>query len=116
MIAAGALFNIGLNSFITLLGGALNRVPIELNVKAKAFSNTNGFNPTQMLIALPKIFLPILLFYIPYKLINYEAGLIAVALSGVLGIVFKNIIFEKIENIYQKGKYKTIAAFAEKAN
>ncbi|WP_299223638.1 DUF5687 family protein [uncultured Psychroserpens sp.] len=114
MIAAGALFNIGLNSFITLFGGALNRVPIELNVKAKAFSNTNGFNPTQMLIAMPKILLPMLLFYIPYKLINFEAGLIAIALSGVLGIIFKNYIFSKIEDIYQKGKYKTIAAFAEK--
>jgi hypothetical protein len=115
MIAAGALFNVGLNSFITLFGGALNRVPIELNVKAKAFSNTNGFNPTQMLIAMPKILLPIILFYIPYKLISFEAGLIAIALSGVLGIVFKNQIFKFIENIYQKGKYKTIAAFAEKS-
>lgn len=114
MIAAGAVFNVGLNSFITLFGGALNRVPIELNVKAKAFSNTNGFNPTQMLIAMPKILLPIILFYIPYKLISFEAGLIAIALSGVLGIVFKNQIFKFIENIYQKGKYKTIAAFAEK--
>ncbi|MFH4963777.1 DUF5687 family protein [Gaetbulibacter sp. M235] len=114
MIAAGALFNIGLNSFITLFGGALNRVPIELNVKAKAFSNTNGFNPTQMLIALPKLGLPMLLFYIPYKLINFEAGLLVLALSGVLGIVFRNFFLSKIESIYQKGKYKTIAAFAEK--
>lgn len=114
MIAAGALFNIGLNSFITLFGGALNRVPIELNVKAKAFGNTNGFNPTQMLIALPKLVLPMLLFYVPYKLINFEVGLIVLALSGVLGIVFKNFFLSKIESIYQKGKYKTIAAFAEK--
>ena len=114
MIAAGALFNIGLNSFITLFGGALNRVPIELNVKAKAFSNTNGFNPTQMLIALPKLFLPMLLFYIPYKLMNFEAGLIVLALSGVLGIVFRNFFLNKIESIYQKGKYKTIAAYDEK--
>jgi hypothetical protein len=114
MIAAGALFNIGLNSFITLFGGALNRVPIELNVKAKAFSNTNGFNPTQMLIALPKLLLPMILFYIPYKLINFEAGLIVLALSGVLGIIFKNYIFSKIVAIYQKGKYKTVAAFGEK--
>ncbi len=114
MIAAGALFNIGLNSFITLFGGALNRVPIELNVKAKAFSNTNGFNPTQMLIALPKVFLPMLLFYIPYKLINFNAGLIVLALSGVLGIVFKNFFLTKIEEIYQKGKYKTITAYDEK--
>lgn len=114
MIAAGALFNIGLNSFITLFGGALNRVPIELNVKAKAFSNTNGFNPTQMLIALPKLGLPMLLFYIPYKLVNFEVGIITLALSGALGIVFKNFFLSKIESIYQKGKYKTVAAFAEK--
>jgi len=114
MIAAGALFNIGLNTFITLFGGALNRVPIELNTKAKAFSNTNGFNPTQLLIALPKMVLPMLLFYIPYKLINFNAGLIVLALSGVVGIVFRNFFLNKIEGIYQKGKYKTIAAFGEK--
>jgi len=114
MIVAGAIFNVGLNSFITLFGGALNRVPIELNVKAKAFSNTNGFNPTQLLIALPKMLLPMLLFYIPYKIFNFEAGIIVLALSGVLGIVFKNYIFSKIEKIYQNGKYKTIAAFGEK--
>ncbi len=114
MIAAGALFNIGLNTFITLFGGALNRVPIELNTKAKAFSNTNGFNPTQLLIALPKMLLPILIFLIPYQFISFNAGLIALALTGALGIVFKNFFLNKIEHIYQKGKYKTIAAFGEK--
>ena len=114
MIGAGALFNIGLNSFITLFGGALNRVPIELNVKAKAFSNTSGFNPTQLLISLPKIFLPMLLFYVPYKFGSFNLGLIVLAGSGVLGIVFKNFFLNKIESIYQKGKYKTIAAFDEK--
>lgn len=114
MIAAGAVFNIGLNSFITLYGGVLNRVPVELNAKAKAFSNTNGFNPTQLLIALPKFLLPMLLFYIPYKLISYEAGIITLAIGGVLGIVFRNYIFNMIESVYQKGKYKTIAAFSEK--
>jgi len=114
MIAAGALFNIGLNSFITLFGGALNRVPIELNVKAKAFSNTNGFNPTQMLIALPKLGLPMLLFYLPYKFISFEAGLFVLAFSGILGIVFKNYFLNSIEKLYQSGKYKTIAAYSEK--
>jgi len=114
MIAAGAVFNIGLNSFLTLFGGALNRVPIELNVKAKAFSNTNGFNPTQLLIGLPKFLLPMLIFYVPYKLISFNAGLIALALVGVLGIALKPYIFNLIEGVYQKGKYKTIAAFSEK--
>jgi len=114
MIAAGASFNIGLNSFITLYGGALNRVPIELNQKAKAFSNTQGFNPTQLLISLPKILGPMIIFYVPYKLINFNAGIIALALSGVLGIVFKSYFLKIIENLYQKNKYKTISAFSEK--
>ena len=114
MIAAGALFNIGLNSFITLYGGVLNRVPVELNVKAKAFSNTQGFNPTQLLIALPKMAGPMLIFYLPYKFINFEAGILALALSGILGLVFKNFFLNQIEKVYQKGKYKTIAAFDEK--
>ena len=69
-----------------------------------------------MLIAIPKMVLPMLLFYIPYKLINYEAGLLTLGLSGVLGIVFKNFFLNKIEGIYQTGKYKTIAAFGKKIN
>ncbi|WP_127846021.1 DUF5687 family protein [Psychroflexus aestuariivivens] len=114
MIAAGAAFNIGLNSFITLYGGALNRVPVELNQKAKAFSNTQGFNVTQLLISLPKIFGPMIIFYVPYKIFNFDVGIICLAVSGVLGLIFKNFFLSKVENIYQKGKYKTIAAFAEK--
>lgn len=116
MIAAGASFNIGINSYVTLFGGALNRVPIQLNEKAKAFSNTQGFNPTQLLIALPKMALPVLLFYVPYYFTGYNlnAGIITLALSGVLGLVFRNFFLSQIEKVYQKGKYKTIAAFAEK--
>jgi hypothetical protein len=114
MIAAGASFNIGLNSFITLYGGALNRVPVELNQKAKAFSNTQGFNPTQLLISLPKILGPMLIFYVPYKLINFNAGIIALTLSGLLGLIFKSYFLNLIEKVYQKTKYKTLAAFSEK--
>ncbi len=115
MIAAGALFNVGLNSFITLIGGALNRTPIVLNEKAKAFANTSGFNPTQLLIGLPKVFLPMLFFYIPYRLISFDVGLICVALSGVLGLVFRSQFLSLIERIYIKGKHKTIAAFAQES-
>lgn len=116
MIAAGASFNIGINTFVTLFGGALNRVPIKLNEKAKAFSNTNGFNPTQLLIALPKLLLPVGLFWIPYYFTDYNlnAGIITLAISGLVGLIFKDFFLTKIEKVYQDGKYKTIAAFDEK--
>lgn len=116
MVAAGASFNIGINSFVTLFGGALNRVPVKLNEKAKAFSNTQGFNPTQLLIALPKMLLPVLLFYIPYLVSGYNlnVGIISLALSGAIGLLFRNFFLTQIEKVYQKGKYKTIEAFGEK--
>lgn len=114
MILAGASFNIGLNSFITLYGGALNKVPVELNVKAKAFQNTNGFNVTQLLISIPKIVGPMIIFYIPYKFFGIDAGITVLALSGLLGLLFHNQFLNLIEKIYQKQKYKTLAAFNEK--
>ena len=114
MILAAAIFNIGLNSFITLLGGALNRIPVDLEVKRKAFGNTQGFNPTQLLIALPKMLGPVVIFFIPYLIWGYNAGLIALAISGIIGLLLKDFFLNKIVNIYKKGKYKTIAAFSEK--
>lgn len=114
MISAAALFNLGLNSFITLYGGALNRVPIELNTKANAFGNTQGFNATQLLISLPKMLGPYVIFIVPYYFLGFKAGVIALASSGILGLVFTKNFLKFIEKTYQKGKYKTIAAFAEK--
>jgi len=114
MITAGALFNVGLNSFITLFGGALNRIPIELNTKANAFGNTQSFNTTQLLISLPKMLGPYAIFIVPYYFLGFNAGVIALALSGILGLVFTKQFLKFIEKTYQKGKYKTVAAFAEK--
>lgn len=114
LIVAVTFFNVGLNSFITLWSGAMNRIPVELNVKAKAFSNTQGFNVTQMLWALPKIGLPILLFFVPNFLFGFKAGLLTLAVSGLLGLVFKGFFLTQIEKVYQDGKYKTIAAYDEK--
>lgn len=114
MIILGAIYNIGLNSHITLFGGALHRVPVELNVKAKAFSNTQGFNATQLLIALPKIGLPIILFFVPYLIFGFKAGVITLVLISLSGLVFKDFFLNQIEKVYQKGKYKTIQAYAEK--
>jgi|SRR5690625_4646 len=114
VILAAGFFNIGLNSHITLLGGVLNRIPIELNVKAKAFSNTQGFNITQMLLVLPKMVLPIILFYIPYLFFGFRAGILTIILVSASGIIFRDFFLKQIEKVYQKGKYKTIQAYAEK--
>lgn len=57
---------------------------------------------------------PYLIFVVPYYFFGFKAGVIALALSGVLGLLFMKNFLKFIEKTYQKGKYKTIAAFAEK--
>ncbi|GLB52874.1 hypothetical protein NBRC110019_19140 [Neptunitalea chrysea] len=114
-VIAGACFNIGLNSFVVLWGGVFNKTAIPLNEKAKAFSNTQAFNASMLLIALPKLLLPIVIFLIPYLITNdLYTGVICLGASGVVGILFKKPIFKFIEKQYQKQKYATVAAYKKK--
>jgi hypothetical protein len=114
LLVAGAFFNLGINSYLVLFGGVLNKMPLKLNEKAKAFGNTQGFSMVNFLIALPKILLPILMFAIPNYFWGFNAGISTIIVISLIGIVLKNYFLTQIEKIYQKSKYKTIAAFNEK--
>jgi len=115
LLVAGMFFNLGINSYLVLFGGSLLRMPIKLNEKAKAFGNTQGFKMSQMLISIPKMFLPILLFAVPNYFWGFNAGIITIVVLGIIGILLKNYFLSKIEKIYQKNKYITIEAYNEKS-
>ncbi|MGB2341837.1 MAG: DUF5687 family protein, partial [Flavobacteriaceae bacterium] len=110
----GAFFNIGLGTWITLYGGLLNKQSLQLNVKAKAFENTQAFSGKQFLMILPKMILPVLLYLIPAKIFNSTIGLISLATSGALGILFKNQILNQMVRLYVKEKHQTLKAFTQK--
>ncbi|PSR09724.1 MAG: hypothetical protein C7M88_05310 [Candidatus Arcticimaribacter sp.] len=114
MILSGAAFNIGLGTWITLYGGLLNKQPLKLNVKAKAFENTQAFSGKMMLMIFPKMVLPVLLYIIPATLFNPTAGYITLAASGVLGIVFKNQILTQMVKLFAKQKHEMLQAFTQK--
>lgn len=114
MILSGAFFNIGLGTWITLYGGLLNKQSLQLNVKAKAFENTQAFSGKQFLMILPKMILPVLLYLIPAKIFNSTIGLISLATSGALGILFKNQILNQMVRLYVKEKHQTLKAFTQK--
>jgi hypothetical protein len=114
LLVAGMFFNLGINSYLVLFGGSLLRMPIKLNEKAKAFGNTQGFKMSQILISLPKILLPIILFAIPNYFWGFNAGILTIVILGIIGVLMKDYFLTKIEKIYQKTKYKTIAAYNEK--
>ena len=114
LILSGAAFNIGLGTWITLYGGLLNKQPLKLNVKAKAFENTQAFSGKMMLMIFPKMVLPVLLYIIPATLFNPTVGYITLATSGVLGIVFKNQILTQMVKLFAKQKHEMLQAFTQK--
>lgn len=67
-----------------------------------------------MLLTLPKLLLPVLLYWLGSYLMSPKLGLVFVALAGVLGFMFRNVVFSLIEKIYKKEKYKTIEAYRQK--
>jgi hypothetical protein len=114
-IVAGAVYNIGVNSHLVLLGGAFTKTPIDLSMSKGAFGDKKSFNVNTMLLSLPKLLLPLLLYWIGSYLMSPKLGLAFVALAGVLGFMFRNYVFSMIEKIYKKEKYKTIEAYKQKA-
>lgn len=112
-ILVGAVYNIGVNSYMVLLAGAYTRTPIDLTSSKKAFGDKQSFNLKTMLLSLPKLVLPLIIYGLGHYLISPTAGYIFVALAGVIGFAFKGYVFKKIEQIYKKEKYKTILAYKQ---
>ena len=113
-VVAGAIYNIGVNSHLVLLGGAFTKTPIDLSMSKGAFGDKKAFNVNTMLLSIPKLVLPLLLYWLGSYLMNPKLGLAFVALAGVLGFMFRNAVFSIIEKIYKKEKYATIAAYKQK--
>lgn len=114
-IIVGAIYNIGVNSHLVLLGGAFTKTPIDLESSKGAFGDKKAFNTNTMLLSLPKIVLPLVLYWAGSKLMNPNLGLVFVAIAGLLGFAFRDFVFSKIEKVYKTEKYKTIQAYKQKS-
>ena len=114
-IVVGAIYNIGVNSHLVLLGGAYTKTPIDLSMSKGAFGDKKAFNTNTMLLSLPKLLLPVLLYWAGSSIMNPNLGLAFVALAGVLGFALRDKVFSIIEKIYKTEKYKTIDAYKQKS-
>jgi hypothetical protein len=114
-IVVGAIYNIGVNSHLVLLGGAYTKTPIDLSMSKGAFGDKKAFNTNTMLLSLPKLLLPVLLYGLGSYILNPNLGLAFVAFAGVLGFAFRDKVFSKIEKIYKTEKYATVAAYKQKS-
>ncbi|MEZ0180792.1 DUF5687 family protein [Flavobacterium oncorhynchi] len=113
-IVVGAIYNIGVNSHLVLLGGAFTKTPIDLSSAGGAFGDKKAFNVSAMLLSLPKVFLPLLLYWLGLHFADKTVALTLVATAGVLGLVFKEKVFSVIEKRYKIEKYSTISAYKQK--
>jgi hypothetical protein len=113
-IVVGAIYNIGVNSHLVLLGGAYTKTPIDLSSGKGAFGDKKAYNMKTMLLSIPQLALPVLLYWIGLTLANATVGLALVALFGIIGFAFKNTFFSLIEKAYKTEKYATIAAYKQK--
>lgn len=115
MIVVGAIYNIGVNSHLVLLGGAYTKTPIDLASSKGAFGDKKAYNVKTLLISLPQLLLPMALYSAGHYLISPNAGLAFVALAGILGFAFKDKAFTLIERIYKSEKYATLESYKQKA-
>jgi hypothetical protein len=113
LIVVGAIYNIGVNSHLVLLGGAYNKTSIDLTA-SKAFGQKQAFSFKNLLIAVPKILVPMLLYAFGYFVFSAEMGCLMVALAGILGFAFRNKMFTIIEKVYKSEKYATIEAYKQR--
>lgn len=113
MITAGAIYNIGFNSILLLYAGSFNRKRIDLD--KSAFANYQGTSATQFIVIIPILALPMLLFWLFKSMVSFNAGIISIAMVGILTLVFKKYLMNMIEKKYIKDKYAAIHAFDQKA-
>ncbi|QBZ97145.1 DUF5687 family protein [Flavobacterium sangjuense] len=114
LIVVGAIYNIGVNSHLVMLGGAFVKTPIDLTMANKAFGDKQAFNFKTVIMLIPKLLVPMLLYSLGYYLFSPNIGYLFVALAGVFGFAFRNMVFTKIEKVYKTEKYETIAAYKQK--
>lgn len=115
LIAVGAIYNIGVNSYLVLLAGAYVKTPIDLASSKQAFGDKQAFNIKTMLLALPKLLIPMGIYALGYYLHSAATGCVLLAVCGMAGLAFRNKMFTVIERIYKTEKYATIQAYKQKS-
>lgn len=111
VIVGMAVYNIGITSFIVLVGGAYLKSPVDLTANKNVFGDKNAFNLRLLVLAIPQMLFPLVVFWLGYWPFGIFGGVLSLVLVGVIGIMFRNIFFEYILSLYVKEKYSTIHAF-----
>ncbi|MGM0392052.1 MAG: DUF5687 family protein [Bacteroidota bacterium] len=109
-----AVYNIGVNIPILLYAGSFNRKRIDLD--KSPFMNYQGAGAAQWLVGIPLMVIPVFLFWIFYKFISFESGMLFLLGLGVLGLFLRSRLIDFIANIYKRNKYAMIEGFKQQGD
>ncbi len=111
-VFAAGLYNLGVNSYITLLAGAYNKKPIDLNSKSKAFGGgSNNFNMKTLLLIIPQMLLPMAVFALVKYFFGIYPAVASLGILGIIGFLIRDKIFDIIVKVYKTEKYSTLVSF-----
>jgi len=106
------LYNIGFLVFVLLYMATYNKKRMDLS-KGSAF-NYQGIGASNWLAMVPAFILPVLVF-LPFSLAGYPyAGLMAIGVLGIAGLLFHKSILARIRQQFEKRKYMMAEGFREK--
>jgi len=106
IMAATALYNVGINSMLIMRISLWGPKPIELD--KSSMMNYQGVGAAQFVVGIPLILGPMIV-YAPFSYIwNGQIGVLAIAVTGLIGIVLRKPFFNAIANKLKKDKYKLI--------
>lgn len=111
---ACAIYNLGVNVPVVLYFGSFNKKRIDLD--KSAIGNMQGTSATQFLILLPLMVVPCILYFLIKQFISFEIAIGVLCVLGILGMVFRKKLLDKVTEAYRKKKYAMIAGFKEKAS
>lgn len=109
---AAMIYNVGVNANLLLYTASFNKKRMEL---AKgAMMNYQGVGINNFIMALPLLVGPIFIF-LPFKLIwGYEAGVIALAVLGIIGFGLHRIIIKNAVKLFESKRYEIADGYRKK--
>lgn len=111
-VLAAGLYNLGVNAYITLLAGAFNKKPVDLNSKSKSFGGgTNNFNMKIILLMIPQLLLPMAVFAAVKYFFGIYPAVASLGFLGIIGFMLRDKVFNMIVKVYRTEKYSTLEAF-----
>jgi hypothetical protein len=111
---ACAIYNLGVNIPMLLFATSFNKKRIDL--EKSPFMNYQGTGAAQWLVSLPLMVLPLLIWYVTFKFSTEIIATATLAVFGVIGLLLRNYLMDKIVLLYKKQKYAMINGFKQHEN